>query len=1048
MEAPSLAQSVTAAARTGRALTSSEERSRTAAARASQASALRQAKALGGEVVFRYSRLVNAFSARLSVKAAAALSARSDVASVQPVSIIKKTNETSVPFIGAPEVWRDLGVRGQGMRVAVVDTGVDYTHADFGGPGTLEAYNQNDPTVIESGTFPTSKVIGGFDFVGEDYDVLDEDTTNDTPRPDFDPLDFDGHGTHVGGTCCGNGVPGQVGKGVAPRSKIYAFRVWDVGNSTDDVLVAAYERAVDPNQDGSTSDAVDVLQFSGGVTFGTLNSVEARAAQRVVDLGTVFVASQGNDGNQPAGGSAYTGGTPASARGVVAVAASIDQFVAQLLTVNEPAGTELPDGGIMVHQDWSGDLPPGGLTGDLMDAREVDPPAAANGDPVPSDAQLCAPVAGTPFAGTIALVFKGSTGEGDCDGSTKVLNAQEAGAIGVVLWSGFAGPPFALGAGADADAITIPAVMVSGNDGAALGALLSPDAPNAYNTQTVNVTLNAEGTIIPGFEDRLTDFSSEGPARLTNDLKPDISAPGSDITSAGAGTGDGSSVLSGTSMAAPHVSGVATLLRQIHPSWSPARIKALMMNQAKRALTDVNGEGPISAAVQGAGRVRADQSAKADSVATPGSLSFNLRFLTEPKSFVRRFTVRNTDDRSHSYTVSAGTRYSDFGASVATPMISSGGAFGASQSFTLGADRARRLRLRLTLDPSDISEVEQEFGWYFFHPNIDGFVNITQSGGRNDTLGVPWHVVVQASSANDTDAETLELSPSDSMSVTNTGTGRSYADFYLLGDEDEVNSFGEEDVTHTGARSFTGATIDGVPEAAPPGPDPLGELSWIDFLTNDNAPDEPIEFGVVTKGQRDTTESQEIDVLIDAGADGDFADPELQADFMAVKTSGVGTGGTVCLFDLSLADPFAECVETYFADYSNYNNNVTGVVVDAQAIGLTDASPELAYQVIACTGTYSGDVPTQVCDTAGAIDEDTGTYTARLNTTDPALVVDPLVCGGFWQPEGPECTEPGSVEVSRGSAADDEDPSLLAIFPNNPPDSSAKVITTTHEPAG
>ena len=94
-----------------------------------------------------------------------------------------------------------------------------------------------------------------------------------------------------------------------PRALLYAYKVWDEGNSTDDVLVAAYERAMDPNQDGSVDDAVDVLSFSGGVDYGTLNSMEAMAAQRVVDLGTVFVASAGNSGNQPSGGSAYISGT-------------------------------------------------------------------------------------------------------------------------------------------------------------------------------------------------------------------------------------------------------------------------------------------------------------------------------------------------------------------------------------------------------------------------------------------------------------------------------------------------------------------------------------------------------------------------------------------------------------------------------------------------------------------------------------------------------------------------------------------------------------------
>ena len=118
---------------------------------------------------------MNAFSAVLTPAAAQQMAARHDVASVQPVSIVKLDNSTSVPFIGAPKVWKKFGARGQGMTLALVDTGIDYTHADFGGSGDPADYENNDPNVVEEGTFPTKKVIGGFDFVGSNYDVLDSD---------------------------------------------------------------------------------------------------------------------------------------------------------------------------------------------------------------------------------------------------------------------------------------------------------------------------------------------------------------------------------------------------------------------------------------------------------------------------------------------------------------------------------------------------------------------------------------------------------------------------------------------------------------------------------------------------------------------------------------------------------------------------------------------------------------------------------------------------------------------------------------------------------
>lgn len=581
LKAPSVAQRISAAGRTARTQDATAQRQMQASVESTQSAAIGAVESLGGKVFYRYGKLVNEFSASLTLKQGQTIAARSDVASVSPVGIARKLNETSVPFIGATKVHNKLNVKGQGMRVAVVDDGIDYTHANFGGPGTVAAYETNNRAIIEPGTFPTKKVIGGFDFVGDNYDVLDDDPTNDTPVEDPDPLAENEHGTHTSGTCCGKGVPNKIGKGVAPRSKIYMFKVWDEGNSTEDVLVAAYEAAMDPNGDGNMKDAVDVLSFSGGVDYGTKDAVESEAAQAVVDLGTVFMASAGNSSNQPAGGSAYIMGTPSTASGVISVAASIDSTLALLLEVNTPPDVELPFDGVLVHQDWSAPITDD-ITADVVDAREFFPPADPSGDPSPSDQQFCTGTGGADLTGKIALIFKGSTGAGDCAGSDKVGNAAAAGAIAVILWSGFPGPPFGLAG----DPQPIPAVMVAGADGDALGAAASPDAPDSYTTGNLNVTINSEAKTVDTFSDWMADFTSEGPARVTNALKPDISAPGVDITSSLVGSGDDALTISGTSMAAPHISGVATLLRQIHPSWSPARIKAAIMNQATRKMFD------------------------------------------------------------------------------------------------------------------------------------------------------------------------------------------------------------------------------------------------------------------------------------------------------------------------------------------------------------------------------------------------------------------------------------------------------------------------------
>jgi subtilisin family serine protease len=1021
-------------------LTPSAQREAAAAALRSQAAAIREVESLGGTVMFRYSRLVNAFSATMSADAAVALADRPDVALVERVPIVVRHNETSVPFIGATKVWKNLGVRGQGMTVAVVDTGIDYTHADFGGSGDVADYEANDPTVIEAGTFPTAKVVAGFDFVGEDYDVLDDDPGNDVPVPDPDPLDFDGHGTHTAGTCCGNGVKGSVGKGVAPKAKILSVRVWDVGNSTADVLVAGYEFAMDPNRDGSTKDAVDVLSFSGGVDYGPPSSVEAKAAQAVVKGGTVFVASAGNSGNQPNLGNGYILGTPASAPGVIAVAASIDQFVANTITVNEPSGVELTEGGLMVFQDWSAPLGDG-ITGTVVDARGVDPPADPNGAPAADDRFLCdATPSGSPFDGQIVLVYKGATGDGDCDGSEKVFRAQEAGAVAVILWSGFGGFPFVLGPGAFADQVAIPAVMVGGTNAEILADVVSPNAPASYNTGTLDVTLNAEGTVIPGFEDRMTDFTSEGPARVSSALKPDVSAPGADILSAAVGTGTEGALLSGTSMAAPHVSGVATLLRQIHPTWSPAKIKALIMNQATQDLENNDGTSPVPATVMGSGRVDAYESALAESLAWPGSVSYGLRAPSTLLTMVQSFTLQNLADHAQRYEAEANVRYTDFTSKFASVRIAvAGKGLAESHTFTLRPGGKTKVFVEVTLDPSRVPKAFQEFGWFFFNPNVDGNVDIRELGRGGDDLHVPWHVSALAASNSSVRPGSLDLTAGDAeLKVGTAGDGAPYTDLYLLGTDDPARddeARGEGDLVAVGARSFVGANVDGVAEGVPGGTEPLVGYTWPEFLTNADEPTELVEFVAVGNAVHNITETTQVDVYVDVGADGVFADTTLDADVLITKLRDGGTG-EVCVF--VLPSDLTECDASYFQDYSNYNASVWGIPVDAQLLGLSDALHTLSYSIVACSGVYAGDLPfDQVCDRAGEIDPATGTYGPTLDVTDPALTFSKLVLGGFWGGGA------GPVTVGVGSAGAGDDPGILAVFPNNAPDDQWKVVSTT-----
>ena len=204
------------------------------------------------------------------------------------------TNSTSVPFIGAPNLWGNtLGLpsslTGTGIRIGIIDTGIDYLHANFGGLGLAADYTANDRTVVGDGYFPTAKVVGGTDLAGDAY------TGSNAPVPDPNPMDCNGHGSHVAGTAAGLGVDAagatftgpydgsapfaalRIGPGVAPGASLYAIRLFGCTGGTT-LTVAGIDWTIDPNGDNDLSDHLDVINMSLGSDFGREDSASAQAA--------------------------------------------------------------------------------------------------------------------------------------------------------------------------------------------------------------------------------------------------------------------------------------------------------------------------------------------------------------------------------------------------------------------------------------------------------------------------------------------------------------------------------------------------------------------------------------------------------------------------------------------------------------------------------------------------------------------------------------------------------------------------------------------------
>ncbi len=149
------------------------------------------------------------------------------------------------------------------IKVAVLDSGIDYLHAALGGSGNPADFAANNPDIIEPGTFPTAKVVGGYDFVGSNWTGA---AGSPPEAPDPDPLDAGpgrGHGTHVAHIIAGKG-------GVAPGASLYAVKVCSsVSTSCSGIaLIQGMDFALDPNGDGDTSDAVDIINMSLGLDYG------------------------------------------------------------------------------------------------------------------------------------------------------------------------------------------------------------------------------------------------------------------------------------------------------------------------------------------------------------------------------------------------------------------------------------------------------------------------------------------------------------------------------------------------------------------------------------------------------------------------------------------------------------------------------------------------------------------------------------------------------------------------------------------------------------
>jgi subtilisin family serine protease len=604
----------------------------------------------GGRVLGQYQYAYNGIKVRIAGRRIAALMALPGVAAVRGIATHTIDNVHSVPFTGAPSAWTDLGVTGAGQTIAVIDTGIDYEHANFGGPGTVDAFKANDPTVLDADSpFPTAKVIAGTDFAGDGYDATGDDGSP-IPTPDPDPLDCFGHGSHVAGTAAGDGVLDTgatytgpydattytthsfgIGPGVAPEAKLVALKVFGCEGSTD-LVVDALNWVGEYN--ATHADAIDVVNMSLGSPFGRADNPDAAATSALVDAGVVVVASAGNSGP-----SAYITGSPASTTKAISVAAedTLATFPGAIIDFataadisnanNQNAWPNLPvTGTLKVIKQTSGALSLG------CEAKDY----------------------GTLAPNTIVAIQRGV-----CAFVDKGAAAQAAGAVGIIdINRDDLGPnDLPTFIGYNPEIFDIPMV---GTGNGSKAAIIAADGQG--------VTLRPGGTVNNPTYKQITSFSSGGPRNGDSAAKPDVAAPGNSIVSTLSGSGNKGTTLSGTSMASPHVAGIAALVHAANPGWTPLAVKAAIVGTASAAAGDIS---PYGARTAGAGAVQARKAVDTVGYATTPDGTASLSYGYDPSGAAYSeplvITLHNTSTAAITYNLTGASIVSVSPSSVTVP---------------------------------------------------------------------------------------------------------------------------------------------------------------------------------------------------------------------------------------------------------------------------------------------------------------------------------------------------------------------------------------------
>ncbi|KAG0332559.1 hypothetical protein BG000_009906 [Podila horticola] len=524
------------------------------------------------------------------------------------LKLTRPTLESAHILTGVQAVHDRFGLTGKGIKVGIIDTGIDYKHPALGG-----CFG------------PGCKVAFGHDFVGDDYD--NGDTDKDTPKPDKDPMDCAGHGTHVAGIVAAQNE-GTAAKGpenfvgVAPEATLGAYRVFGCeGEVSDDVLLAALKAAY--------RDGMDVVNLSLGGSSGWPEEPFAVACSAYIQKGMHISIANGNDGEE----GLFEDGAPATAAGAIAVG-SVDNthFLGPAAVVSwqpvDSQGRRHPETAQGVSDAFS--------IGMAMGADGADVPLASfQKDTVyvihapTGDAETGCKAYPAGFVNTLAgqgppvarqhiiVLLR----RGECTFNDKAQNVADAKMGGLLVYDII---PEQRPLGMAVTGVNISAAGLSFEDATLILDALKK-GPQGSGGSRLTARFSGTDQLLPlASGGKISDFSSWGPdARLK--YKPDLISPGGMIYSTFPLAKGGFATLQGTSMASPYMAGVQALFLERYGKTDPNKLLSLLQSTAKATIRPGSPTSLTSVFQQGGGLIALERLFATDlpTVLTPTALYLN-----------------------------------------------------------------------------------------------------------------------------------------------------------------------------------------------------------------------------------------------------------------------------------------------------------------------------------------------------------------------------------------------------------------------------------------